>query len=125
MRSPFEIGYLETLGALKLATDATSTWMPPNARPERPSMFQGSEAAAHARSVGADKAPPGLLRRGWSKFRGLPLKAQLGIGAGAAGLLGLGALMVKKHKDAPGSQYAYQDLAPELQAAAYQQHAYD
>jgi len=122
MKTPFEMGYRDAL--MKLGTDATSTWMPPGARPERPSMFQGSEAAAHSRRVGADKAPPGLLRKGWSKFRSLPLKAQIGIGAGAAGLAGLGALLAKKEKEQPGSRFAYRDNTPELQAAAYQQRLY-
>lgn len=121
----FQSGYAEILGLMKIAQGSAiapyegSTWMPPGARPEKPWMRQGSEAAAHARKQGLGGKQPGLLGKMWSKFRKLPGKAQVGIGLGAAGLLGGAIAAARKSKKEPGSSYAYQDMRPELQAAQY------
>lgn len=126
-KTPYELGYSDALELMKVANIAPyggSGWMPPGAAAPRYDIPQGSAAYQQAKAKGFDKAPPGLLRKGWQRFRGLPLKAQLGIGAGAAGLLGLGGLLMRKHLKQPGSSYAHQDRAPELQAAAYQQPYY-
>lgn len=123
----FQMGYQDALSFMKLAQGTAivpysgATWLPPGSRPEKPWMFQGSEAAAHARRVGADKAPPGLLRKAWSKFRGLPGKTQIGIGLGAAGALGGLALMRSKTKGKPPSRFEEGAMRPELQAQAYRQ----
>jgi hypothetical protein len=123
----FQMGYADTLGLLKVAAgpelmvDTKSTWLPPGAAQPAYHVSQGSEAAAKARAAGVGGSKPGLLGKAWSKFRGLPGKAQLGIGLGAAGLLGGAGLLASRAKDKPPSRFEEQNMQPELQAAPYRQ----
>lgn len=121
--SAYRHGFADTWGFLKLSVDVPpSDWLPPNARPPATPGAAGRAAGSAGMLVNVPEQPrvtPGVFRRIWSKVKGLPLAAKIGLGAGA-GLLGGAALLSKDDEEHP-SRFDNYNAQPELQAMGYGQ----
>jgi len=116
LSTSFQHGFADTWTLFKLGADVPiSDWLPPGARPPRP---PGTPGLVHIPAREQPKS--GVFRRIWSKVKGLPLAAKIGLGAGA-GLLGGAALLHGKENDDQPSRYDNYNTNPELQAIGYGQ----